>query len=96
MSAFSDARTVPSGSVIETDLAIIGGGPAGITLALTLADKPIRILILESGGTDFDDKTQRLYDGTETGVRYRRHWSRRGRSTSKANISNGSTSMALR
>ncbi|MGN6149456.1 MAG: GMC oxidoreductase [Rhizomicrobium sp.] len=70
MSAFSDARTVPSGSVIETDLAIIGGGPAGITLALTLADKPIRVLILESGGTDFDDKTQALYEGTETGVRY--------------------------
>jgi len=68
--AFSDARTVPSGSTVETDLAIIGGGPAGISLALTLAGKPFRILILESGGTSYDDKTQSLYDGVETGVRY--------------------------
>ena len=70
MSAFSDARTVPSGTVLETDLVIIGGGPAGITLALSLADKPIRVLMLESGGTSFDDKTQSLYDGTQTGVPY--------------------------
>ena len=70
MSAFSDARTVPSGTVIDTDLAIIGGGPAGITLALTLANKPIRILMLEGGGTSFDDKEQALYEGTQTGVPY--------------------------
>lgn len=70
MPAFSDARTVPSGSTIETDLAIIGGGPAGITLALALAGKSFRILILESGGTSYDDRTQSLYDGIETGVRY--------------------------
>jgi choline dehydrogenase-like flavoprotein len=70
LSVFSDARTVPAGSTIETDLVIIGGGPAGITLALALAEKPIRILMLESGGTSFDDKTQALYDGTETGVHY--------------------------
>ncbi|MBS0273009.1 MAG: GMC family oxidoreductase [Proteobacteria bacterium] len=70
MSAFSDARTIPSGTVLDTDLAIIGGGPAGITLALSLAGKPIRVLMLESGGTSFDDKTQALYDGTQTGVPY--------------------------
>ncbi len=70
MSAFSDARTVPSGTVLDTDLAIIGGGPAGITLAMSLAGKPIRVLMLESGGTSFDDKTQALYDGTQTGVPY--------------------------
>ncbi|MGN6515871.1 MAG: GMC oxidoreductase [Rhizomicrobium sp.] len=70
MSAFSDARKVSAGSTLETDVAIIGGGPAGITLALTLADKPIRILLLESGGTSYDDKTQALYDGVETGVAY--------------------------
>jgi choline dehydrogenase-like flavoprotein len=70
LSAFSDARTIPSGTNIETDLAIIGGGPAGITLALTLANKPIRILMLEGGGTGFDEKEQALYDGTQTGVPY--------------------------
>jgi len=53
-----------------TDLAIIGGGPAGISLALALAHTPIRILLLESGGMEFGAGTQKLYRGTETGVPY--------------------------
>lgn len=65
-----DARSVPPGSTIETDLAIIGGGPAGISLALALAGRPIRVLMLESGGETFDAATQNLYAGNETGVRY--------------------------
>jgi choline dehydrogenase-like flavoprotein len=68
--AFLDARSVPAGSTIETDLAIIGGGPAGISLALALANTPIRMVLLESGGTQLDPATQNLYAGTETGVRY--------------------------
>jgi choline dehydrogenase-like flavoprotein len=44
---------------IETDLAIIGGGPAGIALALALANTPIRMLMLESGGSDFDAARKR-------------------------------------
>jgi choline dehydrogenase-like flavoprotein len=70
LNAFVDARAVPSGTTIETDLAIIGGGAAGITLALALANAPIKVLMLESGGGDFDAKTQALYGGEETGVTY--------------------------
>jgi choline dehydrogenase-like flavoprotein len=70
LNAFVDARAVPSGTILETDLAIIGGGAAGITLALALANSPIKVLMLESGGNDFDAKTQALYDGQETGVTY--------------------------
>ena len=65
-----DARSVPAGSTIETDLAIIGGGPSGIALALALADAPIRMLLLESGGMNFDAATQNLYAGLEAGVPY--------------------------
>ncbi len=61
---------MPAGGTIETDLAIIGGGPAGISLALALANAPIRMVLLESGGTKPDAATQNLYAGTETGVRY--------------------------
>ncbi|HEY6578711.1 MAG TPA: FAD-dependent oxidoreductase, partial [Rhizomicrobium sp.] len=61
---------MPTGSTIETDLAIVGGGPAGISLALALAGTPVRMVLLESGGAVFDAATQRLYAGTETGVRY--------------------------
>ena len=70
MRAFLDARSVPAGSTIETDLAIIGGGPAGISLALALANTPIRMVLLESGGTKPDAATQNLYAGVETGIRY--------------------------
>jgi choline dehydrogenase-like flavoprotein len=68
--AFIDARQIPDGTELTPDLAIIGGGPAGITLALSLANAPIKMLLLESGGMDFDAATQALYAGQESGVRY--------------------------
>jgi choline dehydrogenase-like flavoprotein len=70
LSAFIDARTVPAGTTIDTDLAIIGGGPAGISLALALAPYPIRVVLLESGGMNFDAKTQNLYAGSQSGYPY--------------------------
>lgn len=71
MSAFTDARSVPENTFLDTDLVIIGGGPAGITLALALADAPFRVLLLESGGMEFSAPTQALYAGPETGnVKY--------------------------
>jgi choline dehydrogenase-like flavoprotein len=70
LKAFLDARSIPAGTTLDTDLAIIGGGPAGIALALALANTPIRVLMLESGGETFDPQTQALYAGTETGTPY--------------------------
>ncbi|HEY1614128.1 MAG TPA: GMC family oxidoreductase [Rhizomicrobium sp.] len=70
MRAFIDARSLPEGTTLETDLAIIGGGPAGISLALALADTPIRMVLLESGGERPDPATQALYAGKEDGVHY--------------------------
>lgn len=70
MGAFIDARTVPSGTVVQADVAIIGGGPAGIAIALALAGTRRKIVLLESGGTDFDAKTQALYEGSKTGAPY--------------------------
>jgi NAD(P)-dependent dehydrogenase (short-subunit alcohol dehydrogenase family) len=68
--SFIDARQIPDGTGLTPDLAIVGGGPAGITLALALANTHIKILLLESGGMDFEPATQALYEGAETGVRY--------------------------
>jgi choline dehydrogenase-like flavoprotein len=70
LSAIIDARTLPAGAVLTPDLAIIGGGPAGISLALALADSGHSILLLESGGMVFDAKAQSLYAGSQTGVPY--------------------------
>lgn len=67
---FIDARQVPSGTKLTPDLVIVGGGPAGISLALALANTKAKILLLESGGMEFDAATQALYAGQETGVKY--------------------------
>ncbi|HEX3944663.1 MAG TPA: GMC family oxidoreductase [Rhizomicrobium sp.] len=67
---FTDARQIPDATELTPDLAIVGGGPAGITLALSLANTPIKMLLLESGGMEFDAATQALYAGEETGVHY--------------------------
>lgn len=70
MGAFIDARTVPSGTTIEADLVLIGGGPVSISMALELANTPLKVVLLESGGMGFDAKTQSLYDGTTVGAPY--------------------------
>ena len=70
MTGFIDARTLDAATVLEPDLAIIGGGPAGISLALALADTKLNILLLESGGVNFDPQNQKLYTGAQTGRRY--------------------------
>ena len=70
MAAFLDARAIPNGTVLTPDLAIVGGGPAGISLALAMADSGHKVLLLESGGATFDKKTQALYGGGETGLGY--------------------------
>jgi choline dehydrogenase-like flavoprotein len=70
LSTFLDARRLPSGTTLTPDLAIIGGGPAGISLALALKDTPFSIALLEAGGTSFDPKGQNLYRGAESGLKY--------------------------
>ncbi len=58
-----DARSVPHGASIETEVCIVGAGAAGITLAREFMDAPFRVILLESGGMEFDWETQQLYDG---------------------------------
>jgi choline dehydrogenase-like flavoprotein len=70
VSAFIDARTVPDGTIVQADLAIIGGGPAGIAIALALASTKLRVVLLEAGGMSFEPATQALYNGVKDGVSY--------------------------
>lgn len=66
-----DARTLEDGSEIAGDICIVGGGPAGITLALELAQSSgLKILLLESGGEYLEDDTQALYEGPNLGRAY--------------------------
>ena len=65
---FIDARQLSESAVLETDLCIVGGGAAGITIANALRDARFRILLLESGGLEIEDATQALYAGEMRGV----------------------------
>lgn len=64
---FIDARTLPEAASVAADICIIGGGAAGITLARDLVGAGRRIILLESGGLDFENPTQQLYDGDIVG-----------------------------
>jgi choline dehydrogenase-like flavoprotein len=58
-----DANDVPSGSVLEVDLCIIGAGAVGISLALQFLGSGLRVLLAESGGMSETPETQDLYKG---------------------------------
>ncbi|MGR3465071.1 GMC oxidoreductase [Limimaricola sp.] len=65
-----DAQELPDGEELEADICIVGGGVAGIILALELIDSPFKVILLESGGMYFDEKTQSLAAGPNLGFQY--------------------------
>ena len=67
---YQDARQIPDGTALDTDLAIIGAGAAGITLARALAGAPFRICLIESGGLEPEEDIQALAGGESVGVPY--------------------------
>ena len=44
-----DSRKLPQGEIINTEVCIVGAGPAGIALAKELIGKHFRVCLLESG-----------------------------------------------
>jgi choline dehydrogenase-like flavoprotein len=59
---FVDGRSL-NGEQLTPDICIIGGGAAGISLALQFIDQQRPVVLLESGGFELDGKTQALYEG---------------------------------
>ncbi len=59
-----DAHHLDDGAALQADLCIVGAGAAGISMALELADTPLTVLVLESGGIKAEKDTQALYAGT--------------------------------
>ncbi|MBD2461560.1 GMC family oxidoreductase [Oscillatoria sp. FACHB-1407] len=47
-----DAHTLAAGETVETDVCIVGSGPAGLALAVELAGQNFRVALLESGGLE--------------------------------------------
>jgi choline dehydrogenase-like flavoprotein len=53
--AIIDLATTSESTTVSADICIVGGGPAGITLAAELAKQGLQVLIIESGHLDRED-----------------------------------------
>jgi choline dehydrogenase-like flavoprotein len=65
-----DLSDLEPASVLESHVCIIGGGAAGITLALELAERGLDVCVLESGGLVYEQEVQDLARGETAGVPY--------------------------
>ena len=65
-----DARQLDNNTLIEGDICIIGAGAAGISMALSLENTALKVVLLEGGGMEYDDRVQELYNGKITGHPY--------------------------
>lgn len=57
-----DGAHLPKQATLTAEVAIVGAGPAGITLALELADAGHQVLLIESGGSSYSSDIQHLGD----------------------------------
>jgi choline dehydrogenase-like flavoprotein len=66
----TDLRALPSHSIFDTDLCVIGGGAAGVAIAHDLSGSGLRVVLAESGGFEHDPAVQSLYKGENRGGAY--------------------------
>ncbi|MDB5947010.1 MAG: oxidoreductase-like protein, partial [Ramlibacter sp.] len=57
------AKSIAHGASLPADVCVVGGGAAGISVALALAGKGLSIVVLESGGLKPDAASQALSEG---------------------------------
>lgn len=67
---FLNADEVPQNTVIETDICVVGSGPAGLSFAREFEATGVRVAILESGALDIDDFAVSLTEGEVVGLPY--------------------------
>jgi choline dehydrogenase-like flavoprotein len=67
---FVDARCLDDGLNIQTEVCVIGGGVAGITLVLEFEKCGIQACLIESGGYAGNEATRDLYRGESIGLPY--------------------------
>lgn len=58
-----EADALPRDTLLVTEICVVGGGPAGIALALSLGERGCQVLLLEAGRTSRDQAAQALYEG---------------------------------
>ncbi len=67
---FCDARRADAAMVARSTVCIIGGGAAGLTMAMEFERRGIETIVLESGGFTPDPHTMDLYRGENVGIPY--------------------------
>lgn len=65
-----DVKSLPDNETLETDICIIGGGVAGITLAREFIGQQFKVCLLESGGLEPSREIQSLNWGENIGFPY--------------------------
>lgn len=65
-----DGRGLPGGEVVVADLCIIGGGPAGLSIAAEFAGTGISLVLVESGAEKRDKVVEQLGEGSTGSSRY--------------------------
>jgi choline dehydrogenase-like flavoprotein len=58
-----DSSSLAPSSTLRADVAIVGAGPAGITVALGLLDTGLEVVVLESGSDGYTPEAQELAQG---------------------------------
>lgn len=64
----ADLRGIGAGPPLEADICVIGAGAAGISIAREFVGSGFRVCLVESGGLEYEDGTQRLYEGESIGL----------------------------
>ena len=58
------------GEEFSCDICIVGAGAAGITIARELIGSRLNVCLVESGGLEWSEETQKLYKGSNIGLPY--------------------------
>jgi choline dehydrogenase-like flavoprotein len=74
-----DCRRLPKSNRIETDVCIVGGGIAGMSIAREFIGTRHDVCVIESGGDAPDEATQSLYDLASVGYPVRQNFMARAR-----------------
>ncbi len=66
-----DLEQLDAGAAPEAEICIVGGGVAGLILARRLAAGGKRVMVLEAGGLEFEERSQALYAAEMTAENHR-------------------------
>lgn len=67
---FVSLNELPDGEVLTASICVIGGGAAGISIAMEFIGSGIDVTVLESGGFEYDDDIHQLTMGENVGLHY--------------------------